>query len=132
MPFTEPPDIQFTAQKKGLSMKKLAVSAFRLLLVSLFLFGISKSNAQSPSIQDFFKSYFEESLKDEPEFATGVGRHEYDDRWTDLTKAGRDGHLNHLRSRLADLNKYDFSTLSEQDRLSARLLQYELKSQIES
>jgi len=44
------------------------------------------SSAQSPGvpIQDFFKSYFEENLKDEPENATGVGRHDYDDRWSDL------------------------------------------------
>ncbi len=90
--------------------------------------------AQSPAtpIQDFFKSYFEERLKDEPENATNVGRHEYDDRWSDLSKSGRDAHLGHLRSRLAELNKYDFSKLSGQDQLSARLLRYVLTSQIES
>ncbi len=107
-----------------------------LLLLSTFVLTLfpAVSNAQSPTvpIQDFFKSYFEENLKDEPENATGVGRHEYDDRWSDLSKAGRDAHLAHLRARLADLEKYDFSKLSEQDQLSARLLKYELTSQIES
>ena len=90
--------------------------------------------AQSPvvPIQDFFKSYFEEQLKDEPENATGVGRHDYDDRWSDLSKAGRDSHLAHLRSRLAALNQYDFSKLPEQDQVSARLLRYELTSQLEA
>ena len=90
--------------------------------------------AQAPTvpIQDFFKNYFEEQLKDEPENATSVGRHDYDDHWSDLSKAGRDRHLGHLRSRLAELNKYDFSKLLEQDRLSARLLHYELTSQIEA
>lgn len=90
--------------------------------------------AQSPSmpIQDFFKSYFEESIKDIPEFATDVGRHEYDDRWTDLSKAGRDLRISHMRARLAALEQYKMESLSEQDQLSARLLKYELTSQLEA
>jgi len=114
-------------------MKTLPTARFAILLTCSLLLSVH-SSAQSPTvpIQDFFKSYFEENLKDEPENATGVGRHDYDDRWSDLSKAGRDAHLAHLRSRLADLNKYDFAKLSEQDQLSARLLNYELTSQIES
>ncbi|PYX83423.1 MAG: hypothetical protein DMG68_22250, partial [Acidobacteria bacterium] len=30
--------------------------------------------------------YFEEKLADDPEFATSIGRHDYDDRWTDWSK----------------------------------------------
>jgi uncharacterized protein (DUF885 family) len=114
-------------------MKTFPSARFAVLLACSLLFSV-RSHAQAPPvpIQDFFKSYFEESLKDEPENATGVGRHDYDDRWSDLSKAGRDARLAHLRARLAGLNKYDFSKLSEQDQLSARLLQYELTSQIES
>ncbi len=112
-------------------------TALTLRFVVLFAYSLLASvrmPAQAPAvpIQDFFKSYFEENLTDEPENATGVGRHDYDDRWSDLSKVGRDAHLAHLRSRLADLNKYDFTKLSEQDHLSARLLNYELTSQIES
>lgn len=114
-------------------MKILIAARFAALLTVTLLFAVHLP-AQAPAvpIQDFFKSYFEEALKDEPENATGVGRHDYDDRWSDLSKAGREAHLAHLRSRLAELNKYDFSRLSEQDNLSARLLNYELTSQIES
>src|SRR5205807_1599152 len=118
---------------KGPNMKTLLTARFAILLTCSLLLS-AHSSAQSPAvpIQDFFKSYFEENLKDEPENATGVGRHDYDDRWSDLSNAGRDAHLAHLRSRLADLNKYDFAKLSEQDQLSARLLNYDLTSQIES
>jgi len=114
-------------------MKILTAARLASLLPLTLLFA-AHSPAQAPPvpIQDFFKSYFEEALKDEPENATGVGRHDYDDRWSDLSKAGREAHLAHLRSRLAGLNKYDSSTLSEQDQLSVRLLNYELTSQIES
>ncbi|HWZ99032.1 MAG TPA: DUF885 domain-containing protein [Candidatus Dormibacteraeota bacterium] len=114
-------------------MKKL-ISAITILCAGAFLLVAPRSKAQSPTvpIQDFFKSYFEESLKDEPEYATNVGRHEYDDRWTDLSKAGRDLRLAHMRSRLSELGKYQLASLSEQDQLSARLLKYDLTSQIEA
>ena len=104
-----------------------------LFVFSSLSFAI-QSQAQTPtvSIQDFFKSYFEETLKDDPEYATNVGRHEYDDRWTDLSKAGREARIAHMRSRLAELGKYDWGSLSEQDQLSARLLKYELTSQLEA
>jgi uncharacterized protein (DUF885 family) len=115
-------------------MKKICVFAFVLSLVLSLSLATPQSRAQSPaaSIQDFFKSYFEETLKDEPEYATGVGRHDYDDRWSDLSKAGREQRLAHMRSRLADLEKFKLDSLSEQDQLSARLLKYDLTSQMES
>jgi uncharacterized protein (DUF885 family) len=112
-------------------MKKLVIGVFFVVFSLTFA---ARSKAQAPlfPIQDFFKSYFEETLKDDPEYATNVGRHEYDDRWTDLSKAGREARLAHMRSRLAELGKYDWGSLSEQDQLSARLLKYELTSQLEA
>ena len=71
-------------------MKRLL--SFTVALLSL-LPAVAFAQTPTVPIQDFFKSYFEEQLKDEPENATGVGRHEYDDRWADLSKTGRDAHL---------------------------------------
>jgi uncharacterized protein (DUF885 family) len=118
------------AEKRG-SMKKLFLF---LSVCALFFLFCAPSYAQAPSmpIQDFFKSYFEESLKDSPESATDVGRHDYDDKWTDLSKAGRDLRISHMRARLAALEQYKVESLSEQDQLSARLLKYELTSQLEA
>jgi len=115
-------------------MKKTIATVPAVLFVLAWLLASPQSKAQSsPSpIQDFFKSYFEESLKDEPEYATNVGRHEYDDRWSDVSKAGRDLRLARMRSRLAELAKYRLEDLSPQDQLSARLLKYDLTSQIEA
>ena len=115
-------------------MRKIFVFALTLCLVLLVLLTVPQSRAQSPSssIQEFFKGYFEESLKDDPEYATNVGRHDYDDRWSDLSKAGREQRLAHLRSRLAELEKFKLDSLPGQDQLSARLLKYDLTSQIES
>jgi uncharacterized protein (DUF885 family) len=84
------------------------------------------AGAQSPELPQFFKQYFEERLRDEPEFATNVGRHEYDDRWRDVSKQGREQERAHLEQSLARANKFSAETLSEKDRLSVELLRYDL------
>ena len=88
--------------------------------------------APAQSIQDFFKQSFEERLRDNPEFATGVGRHEYDDRWTDWSKAGREQRRAHLQEDLRKLGTFPPASLSPQDRLSARLMQYNLQLQLDA
>src|SRR5215470_12472617 len=115
-------------------MKKAfaAVCSCSLLLPFTLFAPQSAAQSAAPPIQEFFKSYFEETLKDEPENATTVGRHDYDNRWSDLSKAGREARLAHMRSRLKELANFKMDSLSEQDRLSVRLLKYELNSQIEA
>jgi uncharacterized protein (DUF885 family) len=81
---------------------------------------------QSPELGEFFKEYFEERLRDEPEFATNVGRHEYDDRWRDVSRQSREQERAHLEQSLARANKFAAETLSEKDRLSVELLRYDL------
>src|ERR1700746_1754607 len=65
-----------------------------------------QTSAQSSELANFFAQYFEERLRDEPEFATSVGRHEYDDRWSDLSPQGREQRRSHLRQRLEQLSKF--------------------------
>ncbi len=86
----------------------------------------------SSELSKFFASYFEERLQDEPEFATNVGRHEYDDRWADVSRQGRDSRRSHLEQRLAQLDRFPSAQLSEQDRLSVKLLRYELRTHLDS
>src|SRR5215469_8257534 len=77
---------------------------------------------QSAALARFFADYIEGRLRDEPEFATNVGRHEDDDRWTDLSRQGRERHRQHLEQRLQQLEKFPTPGLSEQDLLSVNLL----------
>lgn len=85
------------------------------------------AGAQSPELAQFFKQYFEERLRDEPEFATNVGRHEYDDRWRDFSKQGREQERAHLEQSLTTANKFAVGKLSDPDRLSVNLLRYDLQ-----
>ena len=92
----------------------------------------SSANSSSPELSRFFADYFEEWLKDEPEFATNVGRHEYDDRWSDLSKQGRDLRRAHLQKRFDELQKFPTAGLSDGDLLSVHLLGYDLHTQLDA
>ena len=59
-----------------------------LHFIAAFLSFAALANAQS--VQSFFKDTWEERLREEPEFASRLGRHEYDGIWTDYSKAARD------------------------------------------
>ena len=108
----------------------------RYILLAALVAGIliPTLSAQPPSadLAKFFAQYFEERLRDEPEFATNVGRHEYDDRWADVSKHGREEWRAHLEQRLAQLEKFSLDPLSEQDRLSVKLLRYDLGTQLDT
>ncbi len=90
--------------------------------------------AQTPhdAIQKFFKDYFDNRLKDEPEFATFAGHYENADKWNDWSKAGRERRRASTEQTLRELDQFKLETLPEEDQLSARLLRYQLKSELEA
>jgi uncharacterized protein (DUF885 family) len=92
------------------------------LALSLLIPIAAPAQTGTESLHKFFDRVFEEQLADQPEFATSIGRHEYDDRWSDLSKAGLDRRRAHLQAALEELRKFPTDGLSSQDRLSVRLL----------
>ena len=94
----------------------------------------SSVSSSSAELTRFFSDYFEQTLRDSPEYATSIGRHEYDDRWADLSKPGRDLRRSHLEQALAQAEKFstDANRLSEEDRLSLDLLRYDLRTQLDA
>ena len=103
----------------------------RIFLCLLLVIPASVSAQNSADkLHAFFKDTFEEELRDQPELATSIGRHDYDDRWNDWSKGGRAQHLSHLRGWLQELGSFSLDGLSEEDQLSAHLLHYELQQQI--
>ena len=93
---------------------------------------ITLAQTSSADLSKFFAQYFEEKLRDEPEFATTVGRHEYDDRWSDLSRKGREQRRAHLQQRFDQAQKFGVQGLSEEDALSVRLLSYDLRTQLDA
>ena len=104
-----------------------------VLLMALTVFG-ARLEAQNPhdAIQKFFKDYFEARLNDEPEFATGTGHFENADKWNDWSKPGRDRRRVSAENTLRELDKFSLTELPEEDQLSARLLRYELRAELEA
>lgn len=129
----------------GLSLKLRSLLPVVLLAASLVSSFAQPSSAPqppaeasaqpaSPGLSNFFADYFEERLRDAPEFATNVGRHEYDDRWTDFSKAGRDQRRAHLEQAFATVEKFSAQSaaFSQQDQLSVKLLRYDLRTQLDA
>jgi uncharacterized protein (DUF885 family) len=104
----------------------------RLFLAVALLFPVVAC-AQSPSerLSRFFAETFEQQLRDQPEFATNAGHHEYDDRWTDWSKAARELRRTHLQDRLKQLDAIPLDAVSDEDRLSARLYHYDTQQQLD-
>jgi uncharacterized protein (DUF885 family) len=103
----------------------------RMLLGLLLAIPIAAQTA-SPGIETFFAQAFAEQLRDSPELATSTGHHEYDDRWSDWSKSGREQRRAHLQQRLQKLRSFPQASLSPQDLLSARLMDYDLARRIEA
>ncbi len=97
---------------------------------ALLFAGIQLLHGQT--VDTFFKDTFEQMLRDNPEFATSVGRHEYDDRWTDWSKAARDSRREFLRTSLNTLGKFPTGSMSPENQLTTRIVQFDLHSQLES
>ncbi len=116
-----------TAIVRSRSLSLLVVVVALCLTIPL-----ASAETSSADLSKFFAQYFEEKLRDEPEFATTVGRHEYDDRWSDLSKQGREQRRAHLQQRFDELQKFGVQGLSEQDTLSVRLLSYDLRTQLDA
>src|SRR5690606_10691617 len=86
--------------------------------------------SQTIPIDQFFADAWEEYLLDNPETATTVDRHEYDDRWADWSPSGLAARRLHMENRLAQLAQYDLDDLSSDDALSARLMRYNYESDL--
>ena len=99
-----------------------------LLAVPAFL------RAQTPhdAIQKCFKDYFDARLRDDPEFATNAGHYENADKWNDWSKAGRERRRASDEETLRGLDKFPLASLPEEDQLSARLLRYQLRSELDA
>src|SRR5258708_35931096 len=117
-------------------MLAIMKSLYLMVVVAFVTIGLTGQGAAAQTsatdISKVFTQYFEERLRDDPEFATTVGRHEYDDRWSDLSPRGRAQRRAHLQQTFDQLQKFGGQGLSEQDALSVRLLSYDLRTQLDA
>src|SRR3954452_15502341 len=97
-------------------MKKLKKSLFFL---SLSLLAVPALAADEPSrLHDLFKREWEFRLKEDPLFATSVGRHEYDDRLPAETPADLQRRNTQDKAFLDELNAIDRARLAADDQVN--------------
>ena len=84
--------------------------------------------ASMDSLRSLFGTYWEWKLATQPELATRVGRTEFNDRWRDLSKRARDVARERRREFQQELIYISTGNLTNADRLSAHVLQWELKN----
>jgi uncharacterized protein (DUF885 family) len=74
------------------------------------------------ALNEVFSDYWEQQLKDSPEFASTLGDKRYDDQLSDYSAAGYNAQLEHDRAFLDRLGAIDTAGLPAQEQLSKDLL----------
>ena len=81
-----------------------------------------------PAVPDLVAAFLDELFTLQPETATYVGDHRFDDRWSDYSEAGRAERLAFVDRWTATFTALDPSTLSADDRIDRDLVLGELDS----
>ena len=103
-----------------------------MLRRSFLLLCLASQLARPQSIDSFFKETFEEWIRLNPELATNFGRHEYDDRWADWSKAGRDQRRKFYEQRIETLKRWPAANLTPSQSMTSRLVLYDFQSRLDA
>ncbi len=82
-----------------------------------------------PTFGDHFASFLDEFVALHPTAATAIGDHRYDDRWPDVTEAGRAARLDFVDRWLATLEGLEAGDLTAGDAIDRDLLVMELEAE---
>jgi prolyl oligopeptidase len=82
------------------------------------------------ALQKLFSDYYEDYLRWHPEVGTSIGRREFNRAWTDHSPAARERQAAAMRTYLERLRPFEAAALGDQDRISVRLLHYQLEESL--
>jgi uncharacterized protein (DUF885 family) len=108
-------------------MKTLLSAVCAAILVAGFAVVL---RPQSDDLHKLFADYYEFKLRDNPQQATTVGRNDYNDRWDDPSPEHQRQRRAELQKMLERLHAFPEAQASGQDRLSYRLMDWIVKSEI--
>ena len=84
--------------------------------------------APNAALHAFFEREFLNGLQEHPERGTLLGLEGYDDRWVESTPAAAARRKAHTKAAVAELERFDASRLSTQDRISREVFLYRLRN----
>ena len=105
----------------------MQVAGLAVLLLAFPLRGWSQAN----DLHKIFSDYYEFELRENPDEATFLGRNDYNDHWADPSYEHTLVVRESLRQISGRLQAFPQAGLTESDLLSYRLLQWQLKHEIE-
>ncbi len=113
-------------------MRRASILAVLVVLAVLFPSGVRAAEPAAPTakLHELFDREWEWRLKEDPEFATSVGRHEYDDRLTSGSPEDLTRRAEGTRGFLADLKGIDVAQFSPDDQTSAEVFRRQLESRL--
>ncbi|HEY0782889.1 MAG TPA: DUF885 family protein, partial [Thermoanaerobaculia bacterium] len=99
-----------------------------LVALALLLAPLAARAADEPArLASLFAREWESRLKNDPQFATSVGRHEYDDRLASITPAELARQAAEARAFLTELDAIDRAKLSPEDQVNADIFRRQLE-----
>jgi uncharacterized protein (DUF885 family) len=115
----------------GSMLKRVAIAA----ALAACVLGGPALGAQGPSqlgLEELFTEYWGWRLAEYPELATVYGYNDHNDRWTDMSRAARDRRRAARDEFLQKTLYFAPGTLNDSQKLSAALLEYQLRTAIEA
>jgi len=109
-------------------MKKLAL-LFALLSLSTSA-GAAFAADETSRLHALFHREWEQRLKEDPLFATSVGRHEYDDRLPAMTPADLERRATAAKGFLGELKAIDRARLSPAEQINYDIFQRQLENRV--
>lgn len=108
--------------------RRLATAFFALFVTGLQL---PAQNAETGKLENWFKTYLEKVMAEEPMTATHLGDHRYDDKLEDLSTEARKTRVERDRKALADLAKaVDYKALPRAAQVDYEILARHLESRL--
>ena len=116
-------------------------TSFIFLSLSVVVFSISsearsaESDDKKTTAKDFhqlIENEWQWTLQDDPEFASWLGDHRYDQRWQDMSLDAIQRRHEYRKSVLENLAKIDSTLLSKQDRVSYELFRGQYEDSVEA
>jgi hypothetical protein len=92
---------------------------------------VSPPTAEGQKLKDFFRGYLEESFRQQPTRATGLGDHRFDAQLDDISPGARAGWVALARRTLADLpRRVQYDQLSRDEQIDFEILRDNLEHEI--
>lgn len=89
-----------------------------------------ESQLDAPPLDDLAREYWDFTLERSPTFATLVGDHRFDDQIEDYSAEAEQHERDRLQGFVNRLDQLDLSTLTSDDRVTARILRQEAEDRI--